>query len=474
MRFNDLSEEPASWLRPDVELIRRILKIGAFVMLAMMTQFLVGAADAVMVGLIDDVEVATASQAALGLGTPLFWWVGGFFAAVSYGTQALTARRYGAGNDKAAGQVLFNSIIVGVLAGIAGALTGWFTANPMVDFLAESSVAQADLARAYARIRALGITAMVVTFSYKSFFDGLGRTHVHLIASVCMTAINIGLNFIFIYGHEGLGVPAMALEGAAVASAVSSYLGLAIMIGVSLAPRYLKRFRMYRLKHFDPVLIRDIVRLMLPSGSASVFLMTGFLLFMKAVGRLDALEGTGANTYAAASTVLFYTVGLIALPMVAFGTATATAVSQALGAGKPGLAARAGWEAVRVGVVAVIGVGVLLWVFPEQIVALWNPNNMAVQAAAAGPLRLVATCMPMMAMGLILSQALYGAGANTFVMVVEATLHAGVLVPLSWLFGPYLGYGLMGVWFAGGVYITGLGVAMTIKFSSRGWRSIRL
>lgn len=474
MRFGDLPETKADWLRPDFELIKRILRIGAFVMLAMMTQFLVGAADMVMVGLIEDVDVATACQAALGLGTPLFWWVGGFFAAVSYGTQALTARRYGADDDEAAGQVLFNSLVVGVVAGIAGALTGWFTAAPMVDFLAESSVAQADLARGYARIRAVGISAMVVTFSYKSFFDGLGRTHVHLIASVCMTAINVGLNYVFIYGNEGLGVPAMALEGAAWASTISSYLGLLIMVAVSLAPSYLKRFRMYRLAHFDRVVIRDIVRLMLPSGSASVFLMTGFLLFMKAVNRIDALEGTGANTNAAASAALFYTVGLIALPMVAFGTATATAVSQALGAGKPELAARAGWEAVRVGVLGVLAVALVLWIFPEQITALWNPNNAAVQAAAAGPLRVVALSMPMMAAGLILSQALYGAGANNFVMVVEATLHGGVLVPLSWLLGPVLGYGLHGVWMAGAVYVTGLGVIMTIKFASRGWRSIRL
>ena len=116
----------------------------------------------------------------------------------------------------------------------------------------------------------------------------------------------------------------------------------------------------------------------------------------------------------------------------------------------------------------------VLWIFPEQIAALWNPGNAAVQAAVAAPLRIVAASMPMMAAGLILSQALYGAGANNYVMVVEASLHAGVLVPLSWLLGPWLGFGLMGVWTAGAVYVTGLGVAMVIKFASRGWRSIRL
>ena len=101
-------------------------------------------------------------------------------------------------------------------------------------------------------------------------------------------------------------------------------------------------------------------------------------------------------------------------------------------------------------------------------------GNAAVQAALVAPMRLVAVMLPVVAVGLVLSQALYGAGANVYVMVAEGVLHAGVLVPMSWLLGPTLGYGLLGCWAGGGVYVAGLAIAMAARFAGRSWREIEI
>nr|WP_255216174.1 MATE family efflux transporter [Pseudenhygromyxa sp. WMMC2535] len=438
----------------------------------MLTQYFVNAADNLMVGRLE-AEEATASQAALGLGMPLYWAVGGFFAAVSYGTQAMTGRRFAEGQEKRAGQVLFNAALVAVVAGIVGMLVGWFLSPAAVDFLAEASLEQKQLGTTYVQLRALGIGAMVVTAAYKAFFDGIGRTYVHLIAAVVMNVFNIGLNYLLIYGNEALGIPRMGLAGAGWASMIATYLGMAIMIGVSALPRYRLRFDFYRRRNFDGAVVRNIVKLMLPSGSASVILMAGFLLFFKFVGQIDFAEGTG-NTYSAATKALMDTGALCFMPLFAFGTATATAVSQSLGARKPELAARYAWDSVRLGILAVIPIGLAFWFFPQEIITLWAPNDPAVPAAAATSLRLIATCLPMMVVGLVLSQALYGAGANTYVMVAEGLLHFGLLVPLSWFLGPHLGLGLEGIWTAAVIYVWGLGLAMGGKFLGRGWREIEL
>ncbi len=473
VKFSELPDRPARWLAPDLQLVRQILYVGSFVIVAMITQFMVNAADGIMVGRLPPDE-ATASQAALGLGMPLFWAIGGFFAAISYGTQALTARRFGEDDDGRAGQVLFNSLVVAVAAGLIGSAVAWIVAPYAVHFFAESSDAQQELATEYAKIRAFGIAGVVLTFSYKSFFDGLGRTHVHLIAALAMNVFNIGLNYLMIFGAPSMGIEKGGLAGSAWASTISTYVGCTMMFLVSLAPRYRKVFQFYRTAHWDPGVMRDIVRLALPSGSATVFLMTGFLLFMKFVGQLDAQVGAGTNTNAAATTALFNTAAFVAMPVMAFGTATATAVSQSLGAGKVDLAARYGWEAVRVGVLAVTVLSALFLIYPQEVIAIWAPHDPAVQVAAVSPLRLIASALPMMVVGLVLSQALYGAGANAYVMKVEAILHAGVLVPLSWFLGPHLGWGLTGAWMAAFIYANALGLAMLIKFAGRGWRSIRL
>jgi MATE family multidrug resistance protein len=473
VNLTELDDSPPRLLKlfPEMPLVRKVMSLATWVMLAMMTQYFVNAADNLMVGRLP-AEQATASQAALGLGMPLYWAVGGFFSAVGYGAQAMTARRYAEGETKRAGQVLYNAVMVAILCGILGSAIGWFSAELTVSYLAQASEEQKELGIRYVQWRALGIAAMVVTFAYKAFFDGIGRTQVHLVAAVIMNVTNIGLNYLLIYGNPALGIPVMGLDGAGIASMLATYIGLFYMIGASMTGRY-RLFEIYKLGNRDGTVIRNVLRLMLPSGSASLILMAGFLLFFKFVGQIDAAEGTG-NTYSAATKALMDTGALCFMPLLAFGTATATAVSQSLGAGKPNLAARYGWESVRVGIWAVLPVGVVFFIWPEQIIALWSPNDPAVPAAAASSLRMIATCLPAMVIGMVCAQALYGAGANTYVMIAEGLLHFGVLVPLAWLLGPFLGLGLIGIWASAVIYVFGLALAMGGKFLGKGWRKIEL
>lgn len=451
--------------------MRRVLRLGVWVMLAMITQFFVNYTDTLMVGRLDGAE-ATASQAALGLGMPFFWAVGGFFAAVGVGAQAMTGRRYAESNYEGAGQVLFNALLIGVIAGLVGSALGYFLTPAGIGFLAEASPEQEALGIEYTQLRMLGVAGMVITFSYKAFFDGIGRTYVHLWAALAMNIFNIVLNYFLIYGNETLGVPRLALAGAGIASVISTYLGLLIMVLVSFSGPYRARYQFYRLRHLDLGIIGRILKLLVPSGSATVILMTGFALFMRFVGQID--QQIGGNTFSAATKAIMDTAALCFMPMIAFGTATATCVSQSLGADKPNLAARYGWESARVGVMAMFVIGAIFFAFPEQIIGLLAPNDPRVPEAAATSLRIVTSALPLMAVGLILAQALFGAGANTFVAVAELLLHFGILVPGSWLLGPVLGYGMEGVWFAATMYANMLGLVMAGKFLGKGWRKIRL
>ena len=473
--LTDLDDTPGRIFKLSLELplVRRVLKIGTWVMLAMITQFFVNYFDTLMVGYLEG-PVATASQAALGLGMPLFWAVGGAFAAIGVGTQAIVARRYAEGDYPRAGQALFNCILLATVFGIAAGAFGYYITPAGIDFLASASEEQKQLGITYTQIRMLGVPGMVMTFSFKAFFDALGRTWVHLYAALWMNFLNIGFNYLLIFGYEPLGIPRLELAGAAIASAGSTYVGMLIMIFVSLRKDNRVKFQIYHWRHLDTAIMSRITKLLVPSGMATVILMAGFGLFMKFVGDIDAARADGTNTFTAATKAIMDTAALCFMPAIAFGTATATAVSQSLGAGKPNLAARYGWESVRLGVYAMSVVGVLFFCIPEQIIGLLAPHDEAVRKVAAPALRIVVAGLPMMAVGLVLAQALYGAGANTFVATVEFTLHFGCLVPLSWLLGPYLGYGLEGVWLAAVIYTNVLGCVMALKFAGKGWRKIRL
>jgi putative MATE family efflux protein len=456
----------------EAPLVRRVLRVGSWVMLAMITQFFVNYFDTLMVGYLDG-PVATASQAALGLGMPLFWAVGGFFAAIGVGAQAMVARRYAEGDLPRAGQALFNAGLLSIVLGLAGGVFGYYITPTGIDFLASASPEQERLGVTYTQIRMMGVPGMVVTFALKAFFDGLGRTWVHLYAAMVMNISNIILNWLLIYGNDALGIPRLELAGAAIASAGSTYLGVAIMFAVTFKRELRTTYKIYSSK-LDWSIMTKIGKLLVPSGTATVILMAGFALFMKFVGDIDAARNDGTNTLTAATKAIMDTAALCFMPAIAFGTATATAVSQSLGAGKPNLAARYGWESVRVGIYAMVVVGAIFLAIPEQIIGLLAPHDPAVREAAAPGLRIVVAGLPMMVAGLVLAQALYGAGANNFVAIMEFALHFGCLVPLTWLLGPKLGYGLEGVWIAAAVYTNLLGICMGIKFYGKSWRKIRL
>jgi Na+-driven multidrug efflux pump len=98
----------------------------------------------------------------------------------------------------------------------------------------------------------------------------------------------------------------------------------------------------------------------------------------------------------------------------------------------------------------------------------------AVYEAALFPMRMMGLATPLIAVGMILTQALFGAGNTRFVMIVELILHFLCLVPLAWLLGITLEVGLVGIWTAALVYVVLLTAVMVWKFRTGDWKTIQL
>jgi Na+-driven multidrug efflux pump len=186
-----------------------------------------------------------------------------------------------------------------------------------------------------------------------------------------------------------------------------------------------------------------------------------------ACGGTEAVNG-------AATTDIVGVLKLTFMACLAFGTSTATLVSQSLGERDADKAARFGWASVRLGIVLFGIVGLFEGVvFTDAIVRLLSHSE-PVQKAALVPMRIMGICTPIIAVGMILTQALFGAGNSRFVMVMELVLHFTCLVPLAYLLGIVLEGGLVGIWSAAVVYVVLLSSAMIWKFAKGEWKSIRL
>jgi MATE family multidrug resistance protein len=452
--------------------VKRILVLAVPAILALLTQTAINWVDTFLIGRLPGPE-RTVGQAMLANSMTLLWAVGGFLSAVSVGTQALVGRRIGANDPLAGGAVLANALVIAAVSSCVMTVI----CIPLIPRFFELTSADPEyvrIATAYTKWRFVGLISMVVTAAYKSFYDATGRTYVHFGAALLMNVVNGVLCWLFILG--GMGFPSMGPEGAGLAAAVASWVGLLAMGLFTLRPVDQHKYRPYRKGTLSLPLMKNIVRLSVPSGVATTVVMTGFMLFMGIVQVFDnrLIEATGGEPVNAAATTIIITVlSATFFSCLAFGVSTATLVSQSLGARDPDSAERYAWSSVKLAVITFGVLGAFEVAFPRFWLGIFN-NSPAVIAVGAGPMRLMGAAGPVIAAGMILTQALFGAGNPRFVMMVELSLHFGVLLPLAWLFGITLNGGLLGVWLSAAVYAVLLATIMAWKFRSNSWKLIVL
>ncbi|MBX3187542.1 MAG: MATE family efflux transporter [Labilithrix sp.] len=452
-----------------------ILRLAMPTVIAMLSQSVVNEIDVLFFKQLPNPEDSNA-QAALLPSLLIVWLFGGSLSAISVGTQAFTARRYAERKYEDAGAVLANAALFCVIAGIGLALLGSVTIHGLLGLLLKVGTQKHDIAYAYSKWRLLGVVSMALTMALKAFFDGIGKTWVHLVSALVMNVFNVLLCWMFIFGN--LGAPRMGAPGAGFAAFVSTWIGLAIM--VVFATRERGRFHPVRRSNLSKRLTWDILKLSIPAAAATIVMMIGFALFAKVADSLDeeVLQHAGGAAGEAVNGAA--TMGIVAIlkltftACLAFGTATATLVAQSLAAKRPDDAVRFGWASVRLGLVIFGVVGLCEGVLFTGPIVHFITDSDAVRAAAMVPMRAMGIITPIIAVAMILSEALFGAGNTKFVAAAQFCLVFFVLVPFAWILGIVTGKGLTGMWFAAVAYAVSACIVMTLKFRGGAWKTIKL
>jgi MATE family multidrug resistance protein len=428
------------------------------VVLANLSQTLMGLVDTLMVG-----RLGEAPLAAVGVATLLFSALAMSIKHADVAAQTITARRVGQGRDDEVGAVLATALAVVLAIGFLLMIVG-LTWPGFLMRLVSADPEVHELGIDYLRYRYAGMLPLLVFFIVKAVFDGIGWTRIGMGVGIGMNLANGGLNYVLIFGK--LGAPAMGVAGAALASTISAALAALVILGFVLQTRVRKRFRFLARSNFHTELIRPFISLGWPPAVQTLGNITALLIFFFILGKISTQAVAAGN-------VVMRIMALSFMPGIGVSIAVQTLVGQSLGRRDIPGARRATWGGVGLSVAFMGAFGVAFLASPGFFLRLFTGLPELV-AAGEPALRVLGGVQVIDAVGLTLAGALRGAGATRKVMIVDIISGFGLLPPLTYLFGIVLDGGLLGAFLALLTWFSLYAVGMTWLYFTSHWERLKV
>jgi len=357
---------------------------------------------------------ADAVSAVLPAGLTCFAAMSFFFGSVGY-TSAFVSQYSGAKMDAKVGPSVWQGIFLGLLGG-AFMATGWLWAEPLFRFFGHAASIQA-LETPYFKILAVSSILPFLSIAVSSFWSGRGRTRVVMAISFIVTGLNVGLNYMLIFGHCGL--PALGISGAAIGTVVAEAIGLLIYLALFFSERNRKAFNTWPARKFDPGIFKRLVRYGAPSGIQLFLDITAFNAFVVLLGRYG-------GTVQEASSIVFSLNAIVFIPMIGVGQTVSILVGQAVGAGKIKRGKRAVFSALLLTASFMGTMGLLFVLCPGPLLQLFvradDPSQAEAFEMARKLLLFVAAYTVFDGVFIVYSSAIKGAGDTAFAMWMNASM----------------------------------------------------
>jgi putative MATE family efflux protein len=391
------AEAPAVPVGSRRELIRTTWALAWPAILSFSLESIVGFGGLLMVGHLGPVAVA-----AVGVGVQILFAVNSVLFAFGTGALAIVARHVGAGQRRDAEETLRQSIVSGIAAAVLVALPVIVFARPIVWFFRVEPAVVEETVR-FLRIAMGEIPGLTVVFVVAASLRGAGDTRTPLLIGGIVTVLDLLTAYLLIYGR--LGLPALGVVGAGLASPIAFTVGAAVSLAL-LARGTLRLVVRWRDFRFDGALVRRVLRVGYPAALEHLLMQIGFFTYVVFV----AAYGTGpVAAYFIGARVL----SLSFLPGLGFATAAGALVGQHLGAGQPRRAEESGWAAQAMALAMMSSSGVMLFASARPIARLFVDDPAVVEAAVSF-IQILAVCQPLMAVDFVMSGALRGAGDTRF------------------------------------------------------------
>ena len=434
---------------------RELMALAWPVVLARSAQAVIGFSDAAMVAPLGEDALAATTAAATNTIAFFVLPVGIVFIVQSFAAQ-LVGQRDLRGALRYAYYALMLAALTFVLSLAVIPGLGAF-----IEKLGFSPEVRALMA-SYMAIRFVAAAAVVGSEGLGNWYAGLGDTRVAMIASILAMVVNVGLNWLLIYGH--LGAPALGVEGAAWASVIASWVSFAaislyffvdrggrVMAGLHAAEQSSSCGRLPELQrratgspeslpvaksvidseHLSFAEFRRMLHYGLPNGLNWLLEFSAFLVFINFI-----FADLGTSVIAALMAVLEVN-SVSFMPSFGLACAGAILVGQAIGRGEHDCVPRIVARTLSLAVVWQGLVGIIYLFFPVSLMAIFaaesnHPESSEIAILGASLLVISVAWQIFDAIVMTLSEALRAAGDTAWCLWARLATGWFLWLPLSY------------------------------------------
>jgi putative MATE family efflux protein len=377
---------------------------------------------------------------------------------LSSAATAMVSRRIGEGNRDAASRAGAQVILVAVVLSMLIAVPGYFYAEEVLGLMSHDA-SVSTTGHQFTRLLLTCNLPILLLWMLNGIFRGAGDAATAMRALWIANLTNIVLCPIFIFG---LGpIPAMGVLGSGVATTIGRSTGVLYQLWHLFEVGKIIKLRWAMMQpNWD--IIGTLLRV--ASGSTGQYLISSaswiFMVFI--LGHIDKEVVAG---YTIAIRIVIFCI----LPSWGMANAAATLVGQNLGAGHPERAEQSAWRAGFFNLIFLSVIAAICLIAAPQLIGFFSQTPEVVKAGSLA-LRIIAGGYVFFGWGMVLTQAINGAG-DTFTPTLLNFVFFWLLeMPLAWLLALKLDWGQTGVYWSIVIAESGMALAAVWLFKRGKWK----
>lgn len=375
---------------------------------------------------------------------------------------AIIARRIGEKKADDAGVSAVQSIAIALLISIPFAVSGIFFSKELLSLMGGDSWAMEEGYR-YTQWMLGGNAVIVFLFVINAIFRGAGDAAIAMRVLWIANGINIILDPILIFGWGF--IPAMGIEGAAIATTIGRGIGVLVQLWILFKGGKKIKIQLSQL-YIDAKAMLSILKTSLGGIGQMIVAMTSWIFLMRILSDVGSEAVAGATI---ALRVMMFTM----MPAWGLSNAAATLVGQNLGADRPDRAESSVWKIGVYNMIFLIAVSFIYFFFNEPLMRIFT-DDARVIAIGGEWLQILSYSFFVYGWWMVSTQAFNGAGDTKTPTKINLVFFWLIQIPLSYFLAIQLEWQHSGVFWAVFISETSVGLFTLWLFKRGKWKTVKV